>query len=160
MAHNENKKAKNKVREILNGDLSSPLTLNFIIYMVTYTVSILISFLVYQGSPGAKSAKVSDFLQIITDCIVPTTTTLILGNTIQSAVSAVVHRTTRFALTVWALLAIIVYVILYSFLRNAGTLLYVIICLATIGIVVLEMFAIVQVELSSDDKPNGLSANS
>lgn len=60
MTHNENKKAKNKVREILNGDLSSPLTLNFIIYMVTYTVSILISFLVYQGSPGAKSAKVSD----------------------------------------------------------------------------------------------------
>lgn len=44
MTHNENKKAKNKVREILNGDLSSPLTLNFIIYMVTYTVSILISF--------------------------------------------------------------------------------------------------------------------
>ena len=159
MTHNKNKKVKNKVWEIVNGDLSSPLTLNFIIYVVTYTVSILISYLVYRGSPGAKSANASDFLRIITDCIVPTTTTLILGNIIQSVVSAVVQGTTRFALTVWALLAIIVYIILYSFLREAGLVFYIVVCLATIGIVVLEMFAIVQVEQSDCTKQHSLSGS-
>ena len=135
-----------RTRRILNGDLTDPLTLNVFIYSCTYFLSIVFSILSYVGTLRPESFDSLSFLVVLTDCIVPTTATLVLSNFIQNFATAAQAHITRCELSLWALLATILYVILYPSLKGYYTIsLFIITLLVSIGIVILEMYAIVQV---------------
>lgn len=147
-----------KIREVLNGDLTDPLNLNILIYTCTYVLSIISSILPYAGSFRSEEFNVSEFLKILTDCIVPTTATLVLGNVIQNFVLASQTGIKRFALSLWAMLAVIAYMLLYPAFRGCEKPWF---CVAvwfiSAGIVVLGMHAIVQVEKESHKNVKSLS---
>ena len=135
-----------RTRRILNGDLTDPLTLNVLIYTCTYILSIIFSILSYVGTLKTESFDSLSFLAVLTDCIVPTTATLVLSNFIQIFATATQARITRCELSLWALLATILYVMLYPSLKGYyGVVSFIITLLVSVGIVVLEMYAIVQV---------------
>lgn len=73
-----------KIGALLNGDLTDPLSLNVMIYICTYLMSILSSFFPYLAIFGSEEFNVNDFAKTLTDCIVPTTATLVAGNAIQN----------------------------------------------------------------------------
>lgn len=147
-----------KIREVLNGDLTDPLNLNIFIYTCTYVLSIISSIYPYIGSFGSEEFNVNEFLKILTDCIVPTTATLVLGNVIQNVVSASQAKIKRFALSLWALLAVIVYMLLYPAFRGCEEPWFCItVWFVSAGIVVLGMHAIVQVEKESHKNVKSLS---
>jgi len=142
-----------KIWERLNGDLTDPLNLNILIYICTYMLSILSSFLPYSKmiSSGKFDEVFSQALQAFTDCIVTTTATLILGSAIQNLVTISQNQIKRFALTVWSFVAVIVYTLFYSMFRGEKLdWLNTIIWLISIMIVILNMFAISQVEIEKE----------
>ncbi len=144
-----------RIRNVLNGDLADPLNLNVLIYTCTYVLSVVFSFLSYMGTLKSEAFNGSDFLVVLTDCIVPTTATLVLGNLVQNFVLASQAGITRYEMSFWALLAVFVYTILYSTLRACyASWFFVVFLLASAGIVILGMHAIVQVnkELHTDVK--------
>ncbi len=135
-----------KVKSVLNGDLTDPLTLNILIYTGTYVLSIIFSISIYRSSPSSESTSLFKLFQILTDCIVPTTTTLALGNVIQNVVSASQAGVSRFALSIWVLIIAFAYMLLYPFFRDIGCVVCIIVWLISVGIVVLGMHAIIQVD--------------
>jgi len=151
-------KGVKKIGDLLNGDLTDPLNLNILIYTSTYVLSIISSILPCVGTFGTDSFNVTEFLRILTDCIVPTTATLVLGNVIQNFVSVSQTGIKRFALSIWALLAVIAYMILYPAFRWCESYWFsVIVWLVSAGIVVLGMHAIVQIEKESHKDIKSLS---
>lgn len=147
-----------KIREVLNGDLTDPLNLNIFIYTCTYVLSIISSVYPYIGSFGSGAFDVNEFLKILTDCIVPTTATLVLGNVIQNIVSVSQAKIKRFALSLWSLLAVIVYMLLYPALRGCEEPgFFIAVWFVSAGIIVLGMHAIVQVEKESHKNVKSLS---
>ncbi len=105
-----------KIGERLNGDLTDPLNLNIIIYICTYLLSAISSLLPCVELLGTEEFG-KTFFQALTDCIVPTTATLVLGSIIQNLVIISQNQIRRFALSIWSLMAVIVYTLTYSILR-------------------------------------------
>lgn len=147
-----------RIREVLNGDLTDSLNLNVLIYTCTYVLSIISSLLPYVGTFVSGEADVTGFLRTLTDCIVPTTATLVLGNVIQNLVLVSQAGIKYFALSLWAMIAVFAYMLLYPTFRGYGSLWFsVIVCFASVGIVVLGMRSIVQVEKERQKNVKSLS---
>ena len=132
------------LREKLNGDLADPLNLNILVYTFTYALSILSCVLSFAQ---LDKKEASLFLQQFNDTLVPTTATLVLGSVIQNFAEAVEGKISRCALSLWAMLAAILYMVAYHALRVSGLVWFsyaVLVC--SVGIVVLSMFSINQIE--------------
>lgn len=147
-----------KVKEKINGDLTNPLNLNILIYTCTYVLSIFCSFIPYAGVLGSDQFDYIVFMKTLTDTIVPTTVTLVLGNTIQNMVLISQAQVKRFALSVWSLIAIIGYTILYSVFRNIdfNCINYIVWFISAL-IVTLEMYAIAQVDVETQKNKASIS---
>lgn len=147
-----------KIRDVLNGDMGDPLTQLIITYTCTYVLSIIFSMISYEGMNGTNQWNLGDFLIVLSDCIVPTTATLVLGNLFQNFISACQARATRIALSFWTLIAVIAYMLLYPLCRCRFALwFFVVVLLASAGIVVLGMYAVVQVSKESVENMKSLS---
>lgn len=146
-----------KIRTVLNGDLTDLLTLNILIYTNTYVLSVIFSILIYKVSPPPEEDRVSKLLQILTDCIVPTTSTLVLGNVIQNIALAGRAGVSRVTLSIWALIAVFAYMLIYPFFRDVGWWLSLIVWAISLLIVILGMHAIIQVDKECHANTKNLS---
>lgn len=141
---------RKNLKELFNGDLTDLLNLSIIIYSCTYILSILSCVYPYIPKWGTEEFHASEFLLSITDCIVPTTATLVISSVIQNIALLSQYKIKRFALTIWAMLAVFVYMMLYPAFRNSMTLCgHIFIWLVSAAIVILGMYAIAQVENST-----------
>lgn len=134
-------------QERLNGDLTDPLNLNIVIYSCTYVLSVICSIIPFINQFNSETFEIVALFRALTDCIVPTTATLVLGTIIQNVVSISQAKVKRFALSVWSLLAIFVYMVMYPLFRTMkSSWLDIVVWFVSAGIVVLEMCAVAQVE--------------
>lgn len=141
------------LRNRLNGELTDPINLNIMIYTFTYaftSVSILII------CNDLNEVTLEAVLQVITDSIVPTTVTLVLGSVIQNIVLANQNRSSKFALSLWTLLGAVIYLFIYSRFRQLEEWWFsAIILFVAVVIVILSMCAIAQVEKEKQRKEDG-----
>lgn len=146
---------KGKIGERLNGDLSDALNLNILIYVCTYVLTIVSTIIPQIQLFGTANFQGTKFLRALTDSIVPTTVTLILGSIIQNLVVVAKNKITRFALSTWSMLLIIAYAILYPNLRffeSWGV--DIIVWFSSAVLIIFEMCAIAQVEREQKQCPS------
>lgn len=149
---------KDRLLERVNGDLTDPLNLNIIIYTCTYALSIISALMGVVPDIGREEFLVGEFWRAFTDCIVPTTATLVLGNVIQNLVVVSEYRIKRFALSIWAVLSVLVYMMIYPLLREYELPCFTVaVAIASIGIVVLGMNSIAQIEKEKQGNSKNLS---
>lgn len=141
------------LRNRLNGELTDPINLNIIIYTFTYAFTLVSILIICNDLNEVTSEAV---LQVITDSIVPTTVTLVLGSVIQNIVLANQNRSSKFALSLWTLLGAVIYLFIYSRFRQLEEWWFsAIILFVAVAIVILSMCAIAQVEKEKQRKEDG-----
>lgn len=103
-------------RRICNGEITDSLTQNFMVYIVSYILTALLSsvpsigfFASLNTSPGSAAP----FLQSFADCLLPTTVTLTLSSTVQNLASAPKIR----ALMIWNPILVFLGTVVYLLLR-------------------------------------------
>lgn len=149
---------RKKKWRIVNNDLNDPLALNFMIYTYTFVLSILSAVISYIDAHGIEMFNVNGFVLALTDCIVPTTATLALGNLVQNFVNANKAGVTTFSLSLWTLLIVFVYVILYSaFGSHLSLCLRFVFLFISLCIIVLGMIAIEQVDRECHNNSKSIS---
>lgn len=147
-----------RIKDILNGDLTDLLNLNILLYTYTYVLSIIFSILYHVVTLESQPFNWNEFLKVLTDCIVPTTSTLVLSNLVQNFISASQKGITRCALSFWTLMAVTAYMTLYPALRRYFDFYFFIVVLfISAVIVVLGMYSIVQIDKGPNNKTRSLS---
>lgn len=135
------------IKEKVNGDLTIPLRLNILVYSCTYLLSIIFCLVSCSDSSSLFELEFHSLLKALADSLVPTTATLVLSNTIQNMVLISQAQVKKFALSVWSLIAVVAYTMLYASYRNAENgYFHCLIVIFSAGIVILELYAIAQVE--------------
>ena len=136
-----------KLKACLDLDLQKPLGLNFLLYSYTFILSIIFSVLYYIAVLESQPFNMTEFLKVLTDCVVPTTATLVLCSLVQNIVLASQLGLTHYTLTFWALIADVSYMTLYPALRRyLGLYSFIFVLVFSVVLVVLGLCAVIQVD--------------
>ena len=135
-------------------DITDPIVSNALIYIATYLLSLLFCIAIIDRSNFEwKTLWLS-----LSDCIVPTTFTLIVGSIVQNIATAVQHQIKKISFTITLIPLVFIYIFVCSICRSFAFGYFFVSGMCSVGIAILSVYSIVQLERNRIEINKSLSA--